>query len=299
MNKSLTTAVLLLALVATGAAAQTEVDESRDMNADGRISLRAVTGEYEILGTDENRLTITGTLGEDVEELRIDGDAGDWTVEVRHKNQDKRTWRKSSGSELTITLPRGAEVEARTVSGSLDLRDLAGSAVYVHSVSGAIELTNVSPRRLEVESVSGAQRMNTAGSEETHLKSVSGNIETEGARGRVRIKSVSGNIELTAADIDNAELETVSGRMQAGLVPTAQGRIQATSHSGSLHLALPADTELHLRASTFSGRIKSDFGGEVQRGRGPGERLEHRVGDGRVRVEAKSFSAGVEITTLD
>lgn len=297
MNKRpILSLVPALLLIATAALADRPVDETREMRPDGRVSLVAVTGKFEIIGTDDSELAVTGSLGEDVRDLRIDGNEDNWSIELRARDTQGRQPRTS---ELTIFVPRGAEVEARTISGDLDLSDLDGRTVYVHSISGRMALSGVQPRRLSVETISGSQRLDHGGREETRLKSISGNIEASGLAGRIRINSISGNMAFDADAVSEMDLETVSGTVHANVDTLDQARLDMNSHSGSLDIALPADTPVDLRARTFSGRIKSELGADFERVSGPGEKLEQRQGSGQVRVEARSFSGNITFSALD
>lgn len=293
--------ILILALSLPGSAllAAQSVDESRPFDPDGRISFTAVTGSYEFVGSSDNRLHISGTLGEDVETMVIEGHAGSWQIELKPYNHRGRGERRGQSSRLVISVPRGVELEARTISAGMNLMDLDGHWVNLHSISGDIVLNNVQPERLNVETVSGGHNLDAGGWGESRLKSVSGNIRAHGLAGRIAVSSVSGQVDVDAVNIEDADLETVSGRIEASLAPAERARINLASHSGRLDLKLPADTPLDLRANTFSGRISSGFGGEVQRGRGPGERLTHRTGSGQVRVEAQSFSGRIQIEPAD
>lgn len=288
------TPLIPLALMLAVATAMAEsVDETRAMNADGRFSLSAVSGQFEIIGSNDDQLRLSGTLGDEISELRINGDPGNWDVELRYKENHRGTGYGTS-TQLTLHVPHGAETEVRSVSGDLDLKGLDGQSVDARSVSGDINLSGVTPDRLGAETVSGSLHLD-AGGKANRLKSVSGSIDARGLTGRIRAGSVSGGIELSASEFEEIEIETVSGRIVTNAGVTDQSRIAASSHSGSIHLALPAGTPVDIRARSFSGGIESAFGGQVESGRGPGERLEHRVGDGRVRVEVRSFSGNIRL----
>lgn len=292
MNRYISWIPLAMMLAATTTMAES-VDETRAMKNDGRFSLSAVSGQFEIIGSNDDQLRISGTLGEEVSEMRINGDPGNWEVELRYKERHRDT-RHSKSTQLTFHIPHGAETEVRAVSGDLDLKDLDGKSVDTRSVSGDIKLSGVTPERLGAETVSGSLHLD-AGGKASRLKSVSGSIDARGLTGRIRASSVSGSIELSASEVGEIEIETVSGRIVTTVGVTDQARIAASSHSGSIHLTLPAGTPADIRAKSFSGGIESAFGGQVESGRGPGERLQHRVGDGSVRVDVRSFSGNIRL----
>jgi DUF4097 and DUF4098 domain-containing protein YvlB len=286
---------LMLCLVSATMHAGQAIDEQRPMSADGRFHLQAVSGDFKVQGSDDAQLVITGTLGTDVREMVIEGDERGWTLQLRPIENSGRLPRRTTSSRLTISLPRGAEISTSTISGNVEASRLNGRQVSVKSVSGSVRLEGVTPERLEVQTVSGEQRMDAGGVMSTRLRSVSGNMRADSLSGRISVNSVSGITELTGSQVEELDVETVSGRIRADMKPERNARFKIAAHSGNIALTLPKDTPLNLRANTFSGRITSDFGGEVQRGRGPGERLDHRSGDGNVEVESRSFSGNISI----
>ena len=69
----------------------------------------------------------------------------------------------------------------------------------------------------------------------------------------------------------------------------------AARAEGDVHLYLPADVSAHLRASTFSGSIRSDFGTVKDEDHGPGSSLDASIGSGDARVNVETFSGDLEI----
>ncbi|MGB0515257.1 MAG: DUF4097 family beta strand repeat-containing protein, partial [Wenzhouxiangellaceae bacterium] len=267
---------------------------------DARVELTAVTGDFEIIGHDGDSIELTGTLGDDVDELIIDGGPDSWTIELKMRKNDGGNWGWNSGSDLTLLVPRGGRIESRTVSGELSLLNLDGASVEVATVSGEIELQNVRPEELSVESVSGDIDSDSAGTVRNRMKTVSGDVDLVDAYGQVELESVSGDVEVNGSEIAELRIQTVSGDIDARIRPQPKAWMRINSHSGDVQLALPAGTGVRLSAETFSGDIDSAFGGEVQRKRrGPGAWLEHESGDGLVSIEAKTFSGGFYLTELD
>jgi len=292
-------AVAALVLATSGLRAAEPVDETRAAAADGRIDFRAVTGEFRVFGHDGNELRLTGTLGEDVEELVIEGDADHWRIRLETKKNRGWDWNGDDGSKLTLYVPHAARLDFSAVSADVEVRDLTGAEVSVKTVSGDLELANVRPGELRAESVSGDVRADSGGREVNRLKSVSGNVSVHSAAGRIELESVSGDVEVEGDSVSELRVQSVSGDADVRIRPTANARIRLESHSGDVELLLPADTGLAIDAETFSGDIRSAFGGTVQSGRGPGERLSFETGSGDVRVEANSFSGSVTIGKLD
>jgi len=289
---------IVAALTALPLRAAEPVDEARPAESDARIDFRGVTGDFEIIGHDANEILLSGTLGDDVEELVIDGDRDHWRVELEMKKGNFGRGGRRRSSELRLLVPRGAELDVKVVSADLTLRELDGASVDARTVSGRIELAGVVPQELRVQSVSGAISADAAGTRVNRFQTVSGDIDVSRFEGRFELETVSGDAEIGGESVTELGAETVSGDLNVRIRPAARARIELTSHSGGVSLALPSDTELRLRAETFSGSIDSDLGGEVESGRGPGERLSLDSGGG-VEVETTTFSGSVRIRRLD
>lgn len=74
--------------------------------------------------------------------------------------------------------------------------------------------------------------------------------------------------------------------------------ILLSNHSGFARMIEGMDI-MDLRAETFSGRIRSELGGEFERRSGPGQSLEQRQGSGQVRIEARTFSGNITLSVLE
>ncbi|HEY6894149.1 MAG TPA: hypothetical protein VI258_08280, partial [Rhodanobacteraceae bacterium] len=82
---------LPLLLASSGAAlASTPINETRSVNADARIDVSNIKGDVTISGWDKNEVAITGTLGEGVKKLAIDGSGGSLSIKV--EPPDKQGW---------------------------------------------------------------------------------------------------------------------------------------------------------------------------------------------------------------
>lgn len=301
---TLRSATIFMALVAaqamSPAMAQAEsVDESRPAAADGRIEFSAVTGDFEIIGHDAEEWLLSGTLGDDVKELVIEGSPEHWKIRLEMKNGGFNWGMGKKSSELKLLVPHGSELDVQAVSADLRLRELSGRSVDAQTVSGDLDLRQVNPARLHARTVSGDLIADGGASEAARLKSVSGDIDASGFSGRIELESVSGNVSIQGAGVSELSVESVSGDVAVGIRPTERARLEISSHSGDVDLRLPAESGVRIDAKSFSGSIASAFGGEVQSGRGPGESLSTETGSAGVEIKANSFSGNVRIRHLD
>jgi hypothetical protein len=167
--------------------------------------------------------------------------------------------RNRNDTEVTfvIRLPAGVRVEAATVAGNVDARQV-GADAELTSVSGNVEL----------DGFSGV---------ELHATTVSGDVTLRNVRGR------------------RVEAETVSGDVGFEGVLARDGRYDLTTLSGSVLVDLPAGAGAEVRASTFSGRIRMPAGMVSEASNRRRTRASGRIGAGGASLNLESFSGNVDL----
>jgi len=294
MNTQRTALVFsLIWMLAAGVTlADTAVDETRPLAADGRVEINNVAGSVDVVGWSGTEVHITGTLGTNIEDLEISSGGSRLEIVVK---QARRSNRGASAS-LTVKMPRTADLEVETVSAEITVDDVEGD-LSLESVSGEIEVTG-QPRSVEAVSVSGDVRVaSTSG--RSQLESVSGNIVVGRAVGELEADVVSGDIDVEAGRLDSFEAETVSGSITCAAQPGGRARYSIESMSGTVELVLPVDVNADFEIETYSGSISNQIGPEASRSDeyGPGKELRFRAGSGGARIEIESFSGNVRLRT--
>ncbi len=294
------TCIAMLAVAPAFAA--TTINETRPLNADGKVQIENLKGRVVVRTWAQPQVRITGSLGKGVEKLEVEGDAQSLRIGVRYPNS-KGGWNlwgrddhRTEPSIIEVTLPQRASVDVETVSADVDVQQMAGRKLAVSSVSGSVVVTASSPGQASFENVSGNTTLRIT-SGKVDAESVSGNIALQGGlTGEVSMESVSGNIKLNAQALDRLEGSTVSGDMslQAALKPA--GTIKAETLSGSLELILPKSTGAKLHVESFSGDIRSPSGQVEREEHGPGKWLDTSYGNGQGRIDLESFSGDVQVT---
>lgn len=129
-------------------------------------------------------------------------------------------------------------IEGTTVSGELNARDLSCSDLSLESASGDIHAMNLSAIQLKLVTVSGDISLDQADSE-TFV-----------------VRTVSGNVRIRNAGAETWRLTAVSGDIDIGMV-TGFGKLNATSVSGTVRVAVPSDrVDAYIRS--VSGRIRTN-----------------------------------------
>jgi DUF4097 and DUF4098 domain-containing protein YvlB len=293
---ALSSALLLLLALSGAALASTPINETRSVNADARIDVSNIKGDVTISGWDKNEVSITGTLGEGVRKLDIEG--GGSSLSIKVEPPDKQGWfnwgseSRMGNTSLDLKVPRNAEMKIEVVSADVALSGVAGRSLSVNGVSGKLRLDS-DAKEVDVDSVSGNIEL-TGKAERGHLETVSGNVRARGLGGQIKFETVSGDIDAENGDYREINAGTVSGDINLRGKPTKDARIEVETMSGDVHLYLPSDIAARIHATTFSGSIRSDFGKVKEEEHGPGSSLDAQLGnDGR--VDLQTFSGDIEV----
>lgn len=291
----------LLVAAAAPAIAATPIQQVRPLSAQGSVSIDNLKGRIVVRTWDRAEVGITGSLGEGVEKLVVEGTPDDLRIQVRYPSGGGSWfgWGGNRGggepSVIEVSVPSRAGVKVESVSADVDVAGVAGRRLAVDTVSGSVVVRKSRPGEASIDSVSGTVdlELETAN---LGVDSVSGDVRVTGrVTGMVAIETVSGDADVAAGRLDRLTISSVSGdsRIRAALAPG--GRIDGDSVSGGLTLVLPADTSARLRVETFSGDIRSPSGRVQTEQYGPGKHLETRLGQGSGEIRLEAFSGDVRV----
>ena len=284
---------LLAALVAaTPALAATPIDETRPLAADGRVSIDNVKGRIVVRTWDRAEVRVTGSLGDGVEKLVIDGDRDELRIEVKYPNRSRNT----EPTMLVVQVPLQAELEIETVSADIDVHGVAPRELSLQSVSGDI-VANGAPRRASVESVSGDVNL-TFNSSEVEASTVSGDLVVAGRlTGEASVETVSGDLRFDSRGerLRKFSAGSVSGNIAARLALAEAGEIRMESVSGDLGLDLPKDLSAEVTGESFSGDLSAPRAKIQREDFGPGSSFHQRYGDGKGEIRLETFSGDARL----
>lgn len=290
--------VLLAAAVALGllvsgslAAEVRKVDQTVKADKDGLVIVENIAGSIRIEAWDKNEVKITGTLGKDVEDLKVKAEGKKTLIEVVYPKNARNI---SEGADLVIMAPRGSSLEAECISAPITVDGLTGE-IEASNISGEVMIKGKC-RRIDAETISGKLTVD-GGAPEVSIQSISGLVSADGDEAEVEAQSVSGDIELTFAKFIQLSVESVSGSADIRGDLAKGGHFDFDLVSGNLTLALPGNVSADFRVETFSGDIENDFGGKVEKASkyAPGKSLEFTAGGGEARVRINTFSGDTSI----
>lgn len=129
----------------------------------------------------------------------------------------------------------------------------------------------------------------------SEISLVNGSLELDGVRGEVEVSLVNGALEARNLGGD-ADLSTVNGSIDARFDRLGGSqRLEIASVNGSIELHVPEDADAEIEAETVHGRIRNDFGLEVEKDRWVGSELRGRLGTGSARVSLENVNGSIEI----
>jgi DUF4097 and DUF4098 domain-containing protein YvlB len=267
---------------------RTVIDTTVAFNARGTIDLSLVSGEIRVTGWSQNQVKLHATSERGM--LQFDYAPSRLSLDVRSQRG------RMGDTRYTLSVPVGARVLMRSISGEIYARDVKGE-VEARSVSGDIEL--VDALRTTFESVSGEVTI-TRVAGNLRGNAVSGGLTIRDVAGDVDVETVSGDIQLLDVRSKFVRTETVSGSVEYQGTTDDGGRYEFHAHSGDVRLSLGDNVGATFDVETFSGTIDSAFPITLQPGDYPGgngrpKRFTFKVGNGGARITTETFSGDIEI----
>jgi DUF4097 and DUF4098 domain-containing protein YvlB len=290
--------VLALALCAGLASAPlyagTPINETRPLDPRGRIEIDNMKGRIQVRAWDRNEVRVTGTLGDGVEKLVVDGDRGNLEVRVEYPKR-MGSWRndRTGPTDLMLMVPLQASLDIESVSADIDVDGVAPDEIDVDTVSGNVTIA-AAPRQASIESVSGDLVL-TLNSREAKTESVSGDIVLKGRLdGEVHAETVSGDITIDSRGqrVRRLSTGTVSGDADVRVGLADGGEIKSETVSGEIKLRLPKALSARVSGETFSGDLDAPNAKIHSEDFGPGKTMEASYGNGAGEIRMESFSGG-------
>lgn len=290
--------VAALVAAAAPAAAQGRRDRDRDpwttrsridttvtLSRGGTVDLSLVSGEIVVNAASGDQVRVRAYSERGI--LTFSASPDRVSLEVRSNRG------RVGDTRYEVTVPVGARLELRAVSGDITARGTRGE-VEARTVSGDLAITDAA-RIAYLETVSGDLGGSNLGGD-VRATSVSGDVDLSNVEGEVEVETVSGELRLSGIRSRSVRTETVSGDLSYDGTLDPGGRYDFHSHSGTIRLRVPSSAGGSMRVETYSGTVDSDFPMSIQ----PGERIESRpkrveftFGSGGARITAETFSGDI------
>lgn len=228
-----------------------------------KLILRLTNATLEICTDDIEDIHVMASGGKaDIEELRITASADALTIEQPMSKLTLKPTSVGSWLQIAIRLPRSwkGAIEARTVTGWMNIRTVAGTDMSLDTVSGMVMANDVNFLTLSARTVTGDVKLNQAECSKCSLFSTSGSLTAmrtalqKGSASTVTgfvtldliapfeeltLNSVTGDLCVDAPITEcDGMLRSVSGRIRTSGVSIVEGsaKLRATTVSSDLDL---------------------------------------------------------------
>jgi len=272
-----------------------EINETLDAAADGTVEIYNTSGVVTVEGWSRDAVEVTGTLGEEVDEF-IFKRKGDTVVVKVKPIKGKSSGGRSTSSFITVRAPQKSSIDVATISAEIDVEGVEGEQ-ELQSVSGGISTTAFGAD-VEAETVSGS--IDIAGSNmdtDTELTTVSGSISARDMAGTIDLESVNGKLEVGGGSFSDAALQTVNGRIDFKANLRDGGDLDIETVNGKVVVDFVGSLSAELDVNTFTGGIRNCFGPKPERTSkyAPGWELEFTEGGGEGNVSIATLNGGVTL----
>lgn len=194
------------------------------------------------------------------------------TIRIQAKTKENQLF-SNRGANVAVQVPSGTILDLRTSNGKVEVTGLMGD-VKAQSSNG----------KMTVKGTRGTVRLVTS----------NGAIELDGGVGPVHLESSNGSIHIRS-DKALVDAHTSNGSIHFTTNKLAEGNHHLGTSNGTIEVALPADAQFRVDATTSHGKITSDF--PVQGGKAkPKSQLHGTVGSNpTVTLELTTSNGAIKI----
>ena len=301
MQRHLRPTLIALALCACAASpmllAATPIDQTRPLDARGKVEIDNLKGRIQVRAWNRNEVRITGSLGEGVEKLVIEGQGDHLLVRAQYPKQIG-AWRgdRTGPTDLQLQVPLRADLDIESVSADIDVDGVAPGELSIDTVSGKVVVA-AAPDHADITTVSGDLQA-TLNSGDVKVETVSGDALVSGRlKGQVHGETVSGrlSIDSNGENLRRLSTGTVSGDTSIAVGMVDGGEIKSQTVSGDIRLRLPRNVSARVNAQSFSGDLSAPGATVRKEEFGPGSSLDQRYGSGAGEIHLETFSGDAKV----
>lgn len=278
----ITTALLLLAAIASP-------DTTLRLPRGGTVEIEAGFRNVSITVGSDDRVTVSGASAER-EGNRVTIEAMGFMV------------RRGSGP-LRLTVPSWATVEVTVINGHLDV-ERAPESLTAEVINGNLS-TRGGTGVMLLSTATGSITVREFAGTQLDVESLTGPVTIEGATGRVRVEAVNDPVFLRNVRSLAVDAASVNGRIEWSGDFGAGGRYRFESHNGAVELRLPANVSARLHVTTFMGgfasAIAATTNGRGRRTEPPvegGREFTAVYGSGAAEVWIETFHGGIRVRPM-
>jgi DUF4097 and DUF4098 domain-containing protein YvlB len=192
-------------------------------------------------------------------------------VRVKVPSRHGPRFMRRNGVTVTVTMPKGGDVDVATASADVDLMGPMG-ALSLKTASGDVSAEH-SAGNVQAKSASGTLSIGDVGGS-LRLHSSSGDLRAGTVLGQMTATTASGDVDVRSA-IDRTDIRCTSGHVcfghvagDASIVGVSgdvrvascdSGRVRIRAVSGDVSVGIPKGINLMVDAESMSGVVRSDI----------------------------------------
>lgn len=238
-----------------------------------RGSIEIETAETEVV---EIHIVRSARSREELEEFKIGVETNAQGLIIRGETRQRNSG-KGFGPDVrhqvTLRLPRGANISVNSVSGGVRIGNLTG--------------------QLTVASISGSVNAGAVGGQ-VQINGVSGAVTVGEVSGQIEIKSVSGNVNIGQA-VDYLNVSGVTGTLSAGIAKLGQRGIEITSVSGQVELRFKGELNAQLNTNSISGKVSVEVPNVIIQSRPNASAIRALIGKGGSPISINGVTSGIRL----
>lgn len=218
-------------VLAATVGAQTPSDgpllRARHLSATANVKLFVPAGSVRLIGWDRDSIVVRGSTGRGVKMIFV---AEGSRAKLDLSSMDDSTVKPSN---ITVYVPRRAQISAKTVSASVTASNTSG---WFYSVSGDLRFSG-DASSLDVLSMSGDIDLGATTSW-VRARTGSGQILLRGAPQDADVSTVSGTLDIAAAALLRGQFASVSGNIHYVGMPARGAVFDISNHAGNVELTM-------------------------------------------------------------
>lgn len=262
-----------------------------------RLYLEMGAGRLRVHATDAPTTDIT-IVGRDADRVTVDQSGR--RIDVIAPKQRGGIFTGDVGLDITVRLPAGSEVSAKTGSADVGLHGRLHT-VMIRTGSGDIEVESTAAETV-LESGSGRIRVGTTAAD-LRVKTGSGDVVVGTVGGAAQVASGAGDVELGVVrapvnvktgsgslrvDEALADVQHTSGSGDLEIRSATSGKVFGKGASGDIRVGVPAGTPVWTDLGTVTGRIQSSVTGAG----------EPQPGQHHVELRARTVTGDIVLTEV-
>ena len=257
----------------------------------GVVDISNVSGSVDVKAWDRAEVRVRAELGSDAERVDVSTEGGHTIIKVELPNHSR-----GGEAELHVEVPKDSEVNVSAVTADVTSQGVLGIQ-RLSAVSGDVS-AEIAGADVEARTVSGSIRLKGHGQPaRLHVSTVSGDVHLEHGAGDFEGNTVSGSLTLSLDPARSVRWRSTSGDMRFTGKLARGATFEASSVSGDLGVRASAEGGFEYEVSSFSGDISDCFNVPSERTSkyGPGSRLQGTLGQGAGHVRLKTMSGDIQL----